>query len=68
VERSIIGVKDGDTTMVVVKSFCEDSTYYYAVLKATTDKSEVYITSFRKTEKEDIEKKIKKGELLWDKR
>ncbi|CUV65218.1 hypothetical protein, putative prophage F protein [Sulfurovum sp. enrichment culture clone C5] len=68
VERSIIGVKDGDSTLVVVKSFCDDSAFYYAVLKVTENKKEIYITSFRKTKKENIERKIKNGDILWDKR
>lgn len=64
-ERPVLMVKDGDRTMVAVKSFLDDA-YYYAAIKATASGKAVFVTSFRKTK--DIDALAKKGEVIYDKR
>lgn len=42
----------------------QDKKYYLAVIKATKNKKELYLTSFRMTNLEDIKREAKKGEII----
>ncbi|MBF0556605.1 MAG: hypothetical protein HQK96_18965, partial [Nitrospirae bacterium] len=38
--------------------------WYFAVVKATSDKSELYLTSFRRTNESDVKSEMKKGKVI----
>lgn len=61
--QPLLMVKDGERTIVAVKSFYEED-YYYAALKATSTGKAVFITSFRKTK--EIDSLERKGEVIYD--
>jgi len=42
----------------------QDKKYFLAVIKSTKNKSELYLTSFRMTNLEDIKREAKKGEII----
>jgi SPP1 gp7 family putative phage head morphogenesis protein len=63
--KPLLMVKDGDRTIVAVKSFLDEA-YYYAAIKSTRTGKAVFVTSFRKAK--DIDDLEKKGEVIYDRR
>ena len=59
-EAKIIIEKEGQF-LVFIK---QDGKYYFSVVKTTKDRNELYITSFRYTNLNDIKSEMKKGKVI----
>lgn len=59
-------IQKGDDILIHIKPILGKS--YFCVVRAGSDKEKAFIASYRRTNSDDIEKEIKKGKILWDKR
>ncbi len=63
IEKASVIVKKQDRILVFIK---DNSKYYFSVIKTTEDKQELFLTSYRHTNKDDIEREKKTGEVIRD--
>lgn len=63
ISKASLIVKDGGQTMVFIK---HSGVYYHSVVKSTRSGGEVFLTSFRHTNLEDIKRIKAKGKIIKD--
>jgi hypothetical protein len=57
-------VQDGETSIVLIR---KEQIIYWAAIKATKTRESLFLTSFRRSHEQDIQRVLRKGKVIYEK-